>query len=163
MSCIATLYTLPSSLDTAFREAKANEKREMTTKFLFATKRKTVGEKYLWEFLDEVCEKKDELNYSGFFVVDYMTYLELDEDHFFQPVDDYFMKLSHEGAKELAAFLEAHPPDKTRLEEFWKNENDDAVSDLEEVIDTFVDVHNTIHKWASEINVSKFGVLFLSF
>lgn len=164
MSCISTLYTLPILLEEAFCEAKANEKREIQKKILFLTRRETVGEKYLWEFLDEVCTKKKEPDYSGFYVIDYLwTYLQIDRIQCFTPVDDNYQKLSHEGAKSLSVFLETNPPDIGRLEEFWKKENEGIDTDIGEDLDTFLNAHKTIHQWAAEIKDTDFGVLYLSF
>lgn len=164
MSCIATFYTLPESLRSEFQQAKEVEKRTVTTKkMFFFTKQEEVGERYLWEYLDESNTAKFDFQYSGFLLVDYLwTYLQLDAKYF-QNVDDYFMTITAENAKSLEDYLKENPIDEEKLSAFLTEDQGLPQEEHRQAIEAYSRVHSYMIQTLEKIGGDLFGILYLSF
>lgn len=165
MSCIATLYLLPEAQHSAFRSAKQRDRRVEEKKFLFFTQRKEVAGEQVWEFLDRVAEKKTDLEFSGFLLVDYLfVYLELTEADFFERLDDYYLALSSAGADKLALLLATRPVDRSAISDYLKEDGRPLAEDeRDSVLAAYEAAHSNLLDWCRSISPSTFGVLHLSF
>src|SRR5262249_4456626 len=117
MSCIATLYVLSESQHASLLTSKQRESRIEEKKFLFLTRRRKVAGEEVWEFLNRVAEKKTDMEFSGFLLVDYLfVYLQIRDADYFERLDEYYSALSPSGAQKLRAFLGTHPVDRAAIE-----------------------------------------------
>lgn len=165
MSCIVTFYLLPESQHAAFLSSKEREPRVEENKLLGFAKRKQVPGEAVWEFLDRVAEKRSELEFSGFLLIDYLfTYLQIASDEYFESLDEYYLALPPGGAEKLAAFLGAHPVDRPAIEHYLKNDGRPlAPVERDDTLAAYESAHASLLEWCTEIRTGTFGVLHLSF
>ena len=164
MSCIASYYILPETKRPEFAEARRTEKTVTTKRTFFGTKQVVTGERYLWEYLNDVA-KPLELPFSGFMLVAYLfTFLELPEAlrqaAKASSLDKHYLAYSAELAAELANHLEAHPPSTAALEEFAEEENAPSPA---EYVEALRETHAIVVDWFRRTQPGSFGVLHLSF
>jgi hypothetical protein len=165
MSSIATFYLLRESDRAAFDEAKRKEKTITYKRGFFRTKEIVNGERFLWEYLDEIAEERIEFPYSGFLLIDYLfTFLESVE-----PIQTAFAAAAIDGnyysipvpvAAKVAGFLESNPPDIKALESFSGQQ---GVELPKEHAALLRETHETLKHWLGKISQDRFGVLQLSF
>jgi hypothetical protein len=164
MSSIATFYLLATSKQESFREAKRTERTETFKRGLFFTKKIVSGDRHLWEFLDEESDRKLELPFSGFVLIDYFfTFLQLPDGLHAAltaaAVDEHHTWIDAALAGDLVRFLGSQPPDDRELSEFAAEQEMDPARYPEDL----KEAHRFLLDWLRQVDASRFGVLHITF
>lgn len=156
---------MPEGQHAAFLSAKQREPRVEEKKVLFFTRRKQAVGEEIWQFLDRVAEKKTDLDFSGYLLVDYLfVYLQIRADDYFQRLDEYYSALSPVAAEELAAFLRTRPVDREAIERYLKDDGRPLADDeREDTLAAYELAHSRLLEWSKSVRAGLFGVLHLSF
>jgi hypothetical protein len=165
MSSIATFYLLQESVRTEFEEAKRTEKTITYKRGIFRTKEIVTGERFLWEYLDEVADERIEFPYSGFVLIDYLfTFLDgvepIQSDFAAAAIDANYYSIPKPMAERVALFLESNPPDEKALETFADQHGAQSPKQHAKLLR---ETHETLKHWFRKVSQEKFGVLQLTF
>lgn len=169
MSCIATFYLFDSGQREAIVAAKSDEKREVVTKrFLLFTRRETVGEMYLSEWLEENCVKQDDLNASGFVNVALTSEIydaaeEITGQLFGDSLDEYASLIDSDRAKLVLKLLSDESLEDEKIVSFLKAEYNVNEEEMKGVVEAYRYTHQWLIKWLEAVAEEKVGVLYLSF
>ena len=123
------------------------------------------GDRYLWDYLDQLSGEKHDFDYSGFALIDYfLTFVALPEPlktllGLATSPDGHYYCFDYPLAADVSSYLETHPPDPTELSGF-ASEQGQVPGDYARLL---MASHDALIRWLKCVSPSHCGVLHLTF